>query len=220
MVTTKVAVVAAAGACAAVALLARRRRPRGGGVRRARGGDLETIVRFTKALALETEACSLPDAGVRRAARRALARAPPLLGGFGGGLRPRYWLCESAATGAAVGFVLTSPAAVGDEAEAPLPSLRFVLTSPETSDWWGGEYWWVSSLFVDRAHRRAGVARALLRAVLADARAEGVQTVNLRVEAANASAQALYRSVGFEIDDSHFVMSCGRTPSGASVGAA
>ena len=36
----------------------------------------------------------------------------------------------------------------------------------------------------------------------------------------NASAQALYRSVGFEIDDSHFVMSCGRTPSGASVGAA
>ena len=59
---------------------------------------------------------------------------------------------------------------------------------------------------------------ALLGAVLDDARAEGVKTVNLRVEKANEPALSLYRKCGFVVDDSHHVMSSGRTPSGHVVG--
>ena len=44
--------------------------------------------------------------------------------------------------------------------------------------------------------------------------------VNLRVEKDNATAQALYASVGFAADPSHLVMAYGRTPSGEAVGAA
>ena len=42
--------------------------------------------------------------------------------------------------------------------------------------------------------------------------------VNLRVEKDNATAQALYASVGFAADPSHLVMAYGRTPSGEAVG--
>jgi len=44
--------------------------------------------------------------------------------------------------------------------------------------------------------------------------------VNLRVEKDNATAQALYASVGFAADPSHLVMAYGRTPSGEAVGGA
>ena len=76
----------------------------------------------------------------------------------------------------------------------------------------------MASIFVDRNYRRTGVGSALLKGVLVSADQAGVQTVNLRVERENQSAQRLYRNVGFAIDDSHLVMSCGRTPSGAVVG--
>ena len=181
------------GAALVLLELRRRRRlrhnPTLNGVRRAHTGDFDTIVAFTKELALETEATDLPDKGVRKGVACGL-------GGGGDGLHPRYWIyCD--ATGAAVGVV---------------------LTSPELSDWHGSEYWWVSSLFVSASQRRKGIAQALLGAVLDDARAEGVQTVNLRVEKANEPALSLYRKCGFVVDDSHHVMSSGRTPSGHVVG--
>lgn len=45
--------------------------------------------------------------------------------------------------------------------------------------------------------RRRGLARALLAAALAAARARGAETVFLEVEADNAAAIALYRAAGF-----------------------
>ena len=63
-----------------------------------------------------------------------------------------------------------------------------VGVSPEWSDWWNCQYWWIISIFVDSAHRRRGVGSAMIRRVLASASERDVQTVNLRVEASNASA--------------------------------
>jgi ribosomal protein S18 acetylase RimI-like enzyme len=97
--------------------------------------------------------------------------------------------------------------------------IGMVGVSPEWSDWWGVEYWWIISVYVAPSSRRKGVAAKMLRGVLAAAEARGVQTVNLRVEKDNATAQALYRSVGFAVDPSHLVMACGRTPAGDFVGA-
>eukprot|EP01051_Picozoa_sp_SAG22_P008192 SAG22_NODE_611_length_8586_cov_8.288795_1_plen_234_part_00 len=53
------------------------------------------------------------------------------------------------------------------------------------------------SVYIRPESRRAGLATKLLKGVLAAAETAGVQTVNLRVERANASAQALYSGAGF-----------------------
>ena len=79
-------------------------------------------------------------------------------------------------------------------------------------------YWWIIAVYVAPGARRRGVARALLGAVRAAACRARVRTVTLRVERENMSAQALYRSAGFAVDDSHLVMAYGQTPAGAAVG--
>jgi ribosomal protein S18 acetylase RimI-like enzyme len=55
----------------------------------------------------------------------------------------------------------------------------------------------VHDLAVLPAHRRRGVARALLAAVEEAARREGAAKVTLEVRLDNAPAQALYRACGF-----------------------
>ncbi len=55
----------------------------------------------------------------------------------------------------------------------------------------------VHDLAVLPAHRRRGVARALLAAVEEAARREGAAKVTLEVRPDNAPAQALYRACGF-----------------------
>jgi ribosomal-protein-alanine N-acetyltransferase len=56
----------------------------------------------------------------------------------------------------------------------------------------------VLTLAVEPAHRRRGVARALLRAGLAQAVAMGAEEAFLEVAADNSGALALYREEGFE----------------------
>ncbi len=58
------------------------------------------------------------------------------------------------------------------------------------------------SMGVAPEHRRRGVGRRLLRAVLADARAVGLSAVSLSVERAN-GATALYAAEGFRTVASH-----------------
>jgi GNAT superfamily N-acetyltransferase len=59
------------------------------------------------------------------------------------------------------------------------------------------EFWLVRDLYVDPAHRRRGIARALLGHVAAAARADGALRLSLQTEAANAAALRLYASCGF-----------------------
>lgn len=55
----------------------------------------------------------------------------------------------------------------------------------------------VIELFTQRAHRRHGLARALLQSVLRAARDAEPPAVALRVDDGNAAAVTLYRSLGF-----------------------
>lgn len=55
----------------------------------------------------------------------------------------------------------------------------------------------VTELFVDAAHRRSGLARALLEAAERDARANEVRALHLVVRPENPNAIALYASQGF-----------------------
>jgi ribosomal-protein-alanine acetyltransferase len=55
----------------------------------------------------------------------------------------------------------------------------------------------VLSVAVDPAHRRRGVARAMLDAALRDETAGGVRSALLEVRASNLAARAFYASTGF-----------------------
>ena len=58
----------------------------------------------------------------------------------------------------------------------------------------------IQSLAVDPAFRRKGVANALLRHVLSDARASGATSATLEVRAENTPARALYDKFGFQTE--------------------
>ncbi len=67
----------------------------------------------------------------------------------------------------------------------------------EWSDWRNGTFWWIQSVYVAPAARRAGVYRALHGRVLALARGDGgVCGVRLYVDRENARAQATYAALG------------------------
>ena len=84
--------------------------------------------------------------------------------------------CAAAADGRLSGFLTV----------APLPA-SLVLCS----------FWAVRDLYVAPAHRRSGVARALLEHTVAAARAAGAQRLSLQTETDNAAALALYADFGF-----------------------
>ena len=58
----------------------------------------------------------------------------------------------------------------------------------------------IQGLVVDRAARRHGVGRALVRAAVDRARAVGARRVTLRVLGHNAPARRLYESAGFVVE--------------------
>lgn len=55
----------------------------------------------------------------------------------------------------------------------------------------------VHDVFVDVAHRRAGLARALLTAAMAALKAKGARSIVLSTATPNLSAQKLFASLGF-----------------------
>jgi ribosomal protein S18 acetylase RimI-like enzyme len=73
----------------------------------------------------------------------------------------------------------------------------FVTVAPTPASLLLGTAWGVRDLYVDPAHRRGGVARALVDRVVADARAAGVRRLSLQTEPDNAAALALYAGLGF-----------------------
>lgn len=155
--------------------------------------DLESVVQLTCDLAEETEN------GLKLVPDKVNAGvAVGLNAAEGGVLNPRYWVAEN------------------EDGKV----VAFVAISPEWSDWWNTCYWWVISIYVDPSARRKGVAKALFQEMQQDADSLGVQTVNLRVEAANAGAHNFYKACGFVVDDSHLVMSRGNKPDGSAVGSA
>jgi ribosomal protein S18 acetylase RimI-like enzyme len=67
----------------------------------------------------------------------------------------------------------------------------------EWSDWRCGDWWWIQSVYVEPAHRRSGVYRALYEHVLELAKATPeVCGMRLYVERENANAQRTYESLG------------------------
>jgi ribosomal protein S18 acetylase RimI-like enzyme len=64
-----------------------------------------------------------------------------------------------------------------------------------------GHRGWLYAIAVLPDHRRRGVASALVRRAEADLRELGCRKINLQVRASNADAIAVYRGLGYEIED-------------------
>lgn len=87
-----------------------------------------------------------------------------------GGGAPRVWVARSEPNGAVVAFLATMRRANKLE---------------------------IVGIAVDPAHRRSGIARALVRTAVDSARERGLAMVTLHVSTANESALTLYESEGF-----------------------
>jgi ribosomal protein S18 acetylase RimI-like enzyme len=73
-----------------------------------------------------------------------------------------------------------------------------ISTVAEWSNFHGGRYWWVQSLYIVPEQRGTGLVERLLDHVAAAARAAGAIDLRLYVHEANTRARAAYRRCGFD----------------------
>lgn len=137
-------------------------------VRLARPDDVDVLVNFSAAMAMETEGRTLDTERLRRGTLAVL---------------------ESPARG----FYL-----VAELPEGSLKVVvGQLLVTYEWSDWRNATFWWIQSVYAHPDWRHRGVYRRMHEAVLAQARAQGdVCGIRLYVEEENEAAQAVYRRVG------------------------
>ena len=83
----------------------------------------------------------------------------------------------------------------------------FVQVYPTFSTLRLGPAWILNDLFVAKTARGTGMGRALLETVIAEAKRSGARTVELTTAVTNASARALYQSIGFKTDPKYLVYS-------------
>ena len=105
---------------------------------------------------------------------------------FGDPPRATYWVVEDAS-----GTVIASASIV-----------------TEWSDFRGGDYWWIQSIFITAPHRGTGLLARLIDHLAETARASGALDLRLSAHAANARALRAYRRCGF-VDAPYVVMRLG-----------
>ena len=137
-------------------------------VRQAGPQDVDVLVGFSAAMARETEGRRLNLARLREGTRALLASAER-------------------------GFFIV---AEHEERGLRTPVGQLMITF-EWSDWRNGTFWWVQSVYVDRAWRRRGVYRSMHDHIVAQAKADPrVCGIRLYVEQDNQAAQSVYQRVG------------------------
>ena len=137
-------------------------------IRPARLDDLDVLVQFSAAMALETEGRKL-DAAQLRPGTSAVFDLPA---------RGFYRVAEI--PGAPAGLVIGQ-----------------LLVTFEWSDWRNATFWWIQSVYVHPDWRRWGVYRRMHEATVQEARARpDVCGVRLYVDRENRLAQAVYERVG------------------------
>lgn len=153
-------------------------------IRPARGEDVDALVRFSAAMALETEGRRLDETRLRQGIQAVL---------------------DSPARGFYVVAELKEP--------PPGVVIGQLLVTFEWSDWRNATFWWIQSVYVDPAWRRRGVYRKMHETILQQARQRGdVCGIRLYVEGDNAVAQTVYERVGltpssYRIFEEDFVLS-------------
>jgi len=184
-------------------------------IRSANIDDKSSIVGMTIAMASETEDVRLPIEGVERGVGTAFSRREYQ----DDELRLKYWVATSSkATNSKDTSSKDTKNTNSKYTNSTTENIVGVIgVSPEYSDWWGTQYWWIVSLYTKPSFRKQGIASKLLQHVKKISHKHKVQSLSLRVEKQNLAAQALYKKNGFVLDTSHYVMTVGRTPSGKQI---
>jgi ribosomal protein S18 acetylase RimI-like enzyme len=140
-----------------------------------------------------------PAVQVRRATPEDTLRVAPLFDAYRQfyGLAPdpglaRRYLAERLARDESVVLLAEAP---GGEA------LGFVQMYPTFASLRAARVFVLYDLFVAPAARRAGVARGLMQAAVAEARAAGAVALSLQTARTNHAAQRLYASLGWRRDE-------------------
>lgn len=140
-------------------------------VRQAELGDLDRLIEFSLAMALETEGRALDRSRLRQG----------ILGIL---------------TEPARGFFRVAETTSGDRARV----VGQMMVTYEWSDWRNATFWWIQSVYVTPECRRQGVYRAMHDAIRREARATpGVCGIRLYVEGTNRTAQQAYRRAGMQM---------------------
>jgi ribosomal protein S18 acetylase RimI-like enzyme len=74
-----------------------------------------------------------------------------------------------------------------------------ISVNTEWSDFHGGYYWWIQSLFIVPEHRGAGLVELVLDHVTKAAEASGAVDLRLYAHESNARALRVYRRCGFTV---------------------
>jgi GNAT superfamily N-acetyltransferase len=153
-------------------------------IRAANLDDVESIITFSAAMALETENRQLNVARLREGTLSLLNT-------------PSY------------GFFMVAEIGNGEQRRL----IGQLMITYEWSDWRNGVFWWIQSVYVDPAWRRRGVFRRIHEAVVSQAKAD-VKVCGLRlyVEQDNHTAEAVYQRVGlkrsvYKVYEEDFVLS-------------
>jgi GNAT superfamily N-acetyltransferase len=153
-------------------------------IRAANLDDVESIITFSAAMALETENRHLDVARLREGTLSLLNT-------------PSY------------GFFMVAEIVEGEQRRL----IGQLMITYEWSDWRNGVFWWIQSVYVDPAWRRRGVFRRIHEAVVSQAKAD-VKVCGLRlyVEQDNHTAEAVYQRVGlkrsvYKVYEEDFVLS-------------
>jgi ribosomal protein S18 acetylase RimI-like enzyme len=84
---------------------------------------------------------------------------------------------------------------VGEAPDGEIAATMSIVT--EWSNFRGGKYWWVQSLFVAPAHRGRGLVELLLNHLAAEARSAGALDLRMYAHESNARALRVYERCGF-----------------------
>lgn len=153
-------------------------------VRQASRADVESILAFSAAMALETEGRKLDEARLREGTL-SLLDSP------------------------AHGFFMVAEAPHTN----PSQLVGQLMITFEWSDWRNAVFWWVQSVYVAPAWRRQGVYRLMHDEIVAQAKADPkVCGIRLYVEQDNRTAQTVYQRVGltpsvYKVYEQDFVLS-------------
>jgi GNAT superfamily N-acetyltransferase len=152
-------------------------------VRLARPEDVEAIVSFSAAMALETEGRHLDRVRLRDGTI-AILESP------------------------ARGYFMVAEVAHTDQSHLA----GQLMITYEWSDWRNAAFWWVQSVYVDPKWRRLGVFRRMHQAVMQEARTRpDVCGVRLYVDKDNPIAHTTYERLGlirsaYQVYESDFVL--------------
>ena len=153
-------------------------------VRAAQAPDLDCLLEFNTAMALETEGRTLEQARLRAGVQAVIENS-------------------------ARGFYLVGEVQDGQKAFVA----GQLLITYEWSDWRNANFWWIQSVYVHEDWRHRGIFRALYQHVYDQAQARhDVCGVRLYVEQENVGAQKVYGKMGltdtlYRIMERDFVLS-------------